>query len=150
MKKWRGSQVKKKGFLLFLFFGLLVGCSQNHEEKSNIASETPEPVEVVLEVPETAAVGKIILLQAQVTQGEEKVSDAEEVVFEVWKDGDDENSILIDYEEEENGTYWAETVFESEGKYVVQVHVTARRMHVMPKAEVLVTKATEEAETEAK
>src|SRR5699024_9704099 len=82
--------------------------------------------------------------------------DADEVVYEVWKDDEDQDDNEKDQESEDDqdagdeddmfsddsemieatnhkdGTYTAETSFDEDGVYTDQVHVTARDLHTMP------------------
>ena len=56
---------------------------------------------------------------------------------------------MIESTNEKNGLYRAETSFDHDGVFNVQVHVTARDMHVMPKAVVTVGEgAVENAEAD--
>ena len=131
MKRWKIVSV------MFILFLSLAGCIQKNDETS---ADLADMVEVKLEVPEDEQIGKSVILQSHVTQGDETVDDADEVVFEIWKDGEKEESVMIDYTKKENGMYEAEMIFEEAGVYHVQVHVTARRMHVMPKTQIEITK----------
>lgn len=95
-------------------------------------------LEVEFEIPETLDVGETLKLEAVVTYGEETVTDADEVVFEVWEKDDQDNSEMIEAENNEDGTYTAETSFDDDGIYEMYAHTTARAMHTMPKREVVV------------
>lgn len=120
---------------------LMTGCGQNDQAKTNdtAAEETAVvPISVDLSVPETGAAAEQISLKAVVTQGEEKVDDANEVVYEIWEDGKKEDSWKVDSEMTEKGIYEAKTKFDREGQYHVQVHVTARDMHTMPTKEITI------------
>ena len=77
-------------------------------------------------------------MKAFVTQGDEEIEDADEVVFEVWEEGKKSESEMIDSVNEKSGIYTAETSFEHEGTFHVQVHVTANGLHTMPLKEVIV------------
>ena len=77
-------------------------------------------------------------MAAVVTQGDEKVEDADEVVFEVWEEGKKDDSVKIESTNEKDGLYTAETTFDHDGLFHVQVHVTARGLHTMPIKEVTV------------
>ncbi|GKV69498.1 hypothetical protein NCCP2716_19960 [Sporosarcina sp. NCCP-2716] len=120
---------------------LMTGCGQNDEDASKGASteETAViPISVDLSVPETGAADENIPLKAVVTQGEEKVDDANEVVYEIWEDGKKEDSWKVESEMTQKGIYEAETKFDHDGQYHVQVHVTARDMHTMPMKEIMI------------
>ncbi|GEN32253.1 hypothetical protein HNQ35_002466 [Cerasibacillus quisquiliarum] len=99
------------------------------------------PLEVDLQVPETAEVGETVELKAVVTFGDKKVDDADDVEFEIWVDGekedpsnmdDNEASEMIKPNNDGDGVYTAETTFDKDAVYVVQVHVTAEGLHTMP------------------
>lgn len=112
---------------------VLLGCSRD-----DTTAEPVEPIEVELQVPEKGKVNEPIEISATVTQGDELVADADEVIFEIWKDGNKEECEMIGYDFHENGTYSIVTTFTDEGVFHVQVHVTARRMHVMPTKQITI------------
>lgn len=125
--------MKKSFFIIVCFFCLfLVACQSEYGAKD----EMPPLLEVELYVPETGSPSEPVKVEAFVTYGDEKVKDADEVVFEVWAEGDKENSRMIDSTNNGDGTYEAEITFSEEGEYVVQVHVTARNQHNMPTANI--------------
>ena len=95
-------------------------------------------LEVELTVTETAAINETVDMKAFVTQGDDKIEDASEVVFEVWEEGKKSESEMIDSLNEKGGIYTAETSFDHDGLFHVQVHVTANGMHTMPLTEVVV------------
>lgn len=127
MKKWIG-------FVLLIM--LLAACSE--ENPSAGAGETLEEVEVEFNTESSADPGEEIELSATVTQGEEAVEDADEVVFEVWRSGEREYSEMLEGAHQEMGIYTQSHQFEEEGLYFIQAHTTARRMHVMPKMKLTV------------
>src|SRR5690606_7948747 len=87
---------------------------------------------------EQAEPAEEIVLSATVTQGEEPVEDADEVVFEVWQSGHRDHGEMIEAAHTADGIYEADTVLEDEGLYFIQAHTTARRMHTMLKQEITV------------
>ena len=91
-----------------------------------------------LTVTEQVDVNGIIKMAAVVTQGEDKVDNADEVEFEVWEEGKKDDSVKIESKNDKDGLYTAETSFDHDGLFHVQVHVTARGLHTMPKKEVTV------------
>ena len=128
--------MKKLLIGLFMLMGVLAGCSN----QSGTTDDVPKMVEVsVKTVPQTITVNKATKIEAIVTQGNDKVSDAEEVKFEVWKSGQDKHEML-EAKNDGKGIYSINKTFQSEGKYYVTVHVTARNMHVMPNQELNVQK----------
>ncbi len=112
-------------------------CTQDQAE------EEPQFLEVDLTAtPEKAEKGEEITFEAKVTYGSEEVEDAEEVKFEIWRSQADEHEkIVVDHGE--NGIYRLKKSFEEEGTYYIISHVTARRMHNMPKKEFVVGKPSE-------
>lgn len=128
--------MKKLLIGLFMLIGVLAGCSN----QSATTDEVPKMVEVsVKTVPQTIPVNKAAKIEAIVTQGNDKVSDADEVKFEVWKSGQAKHEML-EAKNEGKGIYSINKTFQSEGKYYVTAHVTARNMHVMPNQELNVQK----------
>lgn len=131
----------KKLFLLILALTLtiLTACSGTKDEGTEILDEL-EVLEVEFEVPEKADVGETILLKAIVTFGDEKVDDADEVDFEYWEEGNEDDSTTIESTNNGDGTYTAEITFERDGVFSIYAHTTARALHTMPKKSVIVGK----------
>lgn len=140
MKKTIGS------FMLMVALLSLAACGNEAKSQDD---EVPAILEVQLEVAEHVEIDEQVDLKAVVTQGDEDVADADEVQFEIWEDGKKEESTMIDAVNNEDGTYEAETTFDHDGAFTVQVHVTARGMHNMPKQTVTVGEGAggEEAES---
>lgn len=115
----------------------LAACGKAQEPE---VSEPEEilPLDVALTVTEQAEVGEAVKMEALVTQGEEKIEDADKVVFEVWEEGKKDDSVMIDSTNEKEGKYTAETKFDHDGLFHIQVHVDARGLHTMPKKEVTI------------
>lgn len=125
------------GFFLFIvILGAMAACSNEDDIITEVAP--PEPLEVELTVTESVDVGESVKMEALVTQGDENVEDANEVVYEVWEEGKQDASKKIDSINEKQGIYSAETTFDHEGTFHIQVHVTARGLHTMPKETVTV------------
>ncbi|VEF48974.1 putative lipoprotein [Bacillus freudenreichii] len=115
---------------------ILAACGKAGNEESE--DDIPKPLDVELELQETADVNEAVPFKAIVTQGDEKIKDADEVEFEVWEEGKKEDSEMIEAKNNNDGTYEAEKSFDTDGVYTVQVHVTARGLHTMPKKTVRV------------
>src|SRR5690625_923738 len=109
---------------------LLIACGDDDDELHIL--------EVDFNVPETADVGEMIKLEAIVTYGDESVTDADEVVFEVWERNDRDNGDMIDAVNHEDGTYTTEITFDDDGMFEMYAHTTARDMHTMTKKEIVV------------
>lgn len=124
-------------FIVVLVMAVLAACSGGEEEKVK-ESEVPQVLEVQLDVPEAADVNGKVAMKAVVTQGSEKVADADKVEFEVWEEGVKEESKIFEAENKNDGTYEAETAFDHDGVFTVQVHVIARGLHTMPKTSITV------------
>jgi hypothetical protein len=130
----------KKPFLLFSFLIIiLTACTQDKQT----TDEQPELLEVSIHTPETIDMNQEIAIEASVTQGKEKVTDADEVKFEIWKSGEDEHE-MVEGKHDKDGVYSIKKTFREGGTYNIVAHVTARRMHNMPKKEIVVTDAEEE------
>lgn len=108
----------------------LVACGEQEEELHFL--------EVDFDVPEQVAVNETVELKATVTYGEELVTDADEVVFEVWEKNDRENAQFYDAVNNEDGTYTYELSFDRDGIFEMYAHTTARDQHTMPLREVTV------------
>lgn len=114
----------------------LTACSQKEEAE-------PLFVDVKLTVsPEKGEPNEPVIIEAKVTYGEEEVTDADEVTFEIWRAHDEEHE-KMEIEHAENGIYRLEKSFEQEGTYYVISHVTAKEMHSMPKKEFVIGEASE-------
>jgi hypothetical protein len=124
--------------LMAVWVGLIMaGCSQQEVE------EEPQFLEVELTAnPEKAQLNEEITFEAKVTYGTEEVEDAEEVKFEIWRSQAEEHEKIV-VEHDENGIYRLNKSFEEEGTYYIISHVTARRMHNMPKIEFVVGSPSE-------
>lgn len=129
----------KKLFLLIIStLLLLTGCSAKEKEEERTSMlPSLEPIVVKLTIEPEEIAGALVTITANVTQAEEYVEDASEVVFELWKDGDTEHE-MIQIEHKSEGNYVLERVFDQDGRYTVISHVTARNMHSMPKKEFIV------------
>lgn len=118
-------------YILALILIVLTACSGNEEERVEDTDEL-KSLEVDFEVPETAKAGEKILLKATVTYGDEKVEDADDVSFEYWEEGKEDDSIIIESINNGDGTYTAEIALENEGDFSIYAHTTARGLHTMP------------------
>lgn len=139
----------KKFVGLSLFLCTLIILTACNKDEVIEDTGAPVPIAVDLSVTEKVAVNETVIMEAIVTQGDEKVEDAYEVTYEVWEEGKKSESEMIESTNEKNGLYSAETSFDHDGVFNVQVHVTARDMHMMPKAVVTVGEgAVENAEAD--
>lgn len=124
-------------FLMMVF--VLAACGQadsnngQGEEKQEVY-----PLKVDLQVPEKANVHEKVALTAEVTYGGKAVKDADEVMFEIWKDGTKDESKMIEAKHSKDGQYTIEYTFDQDGVFFVQSHVTAKDQHNMPKKQIVV------------
>ncbi|KAB2862558.1 MAG: FixH family protein [Exiguobacterium chiriqhucha] len=144
------NMIKRFG-VTFGLVGLFVlgACGTDEATKSAETAPSMEPVEAELNVPATADKDEAVTLAVRVTQDGKAVDDADEIKFEVWKNGAKEESETTEAALTEDGVYEAETTFSDEAVYTVQVHVTARSMHTMPTTNVTVGHPETAAEAEA-
>jgi tetrahydromethanopterin S-methyltransferase subunit B len=127
-------------FLSFLCVLALASCSSQKEKQSSI----PKMLDVNLAIsPQKGVVNQSITFKATVTQGKERVNDADEVTFEIWRSMNP-NHEKIDVKKGENGVYSLTKTFQQDGTYYVISHITARGMHNMPKKEFIIGQPSEE------
>lgn len=140
---------KMKAILLSIgLLGVLAACGAKEDEPITVAPELL-PIEVELTVTEEVAVGETIDMSTLVTMGDRKLGDASEVVYEVWEEGKKTDSVMVDSVNEGEGIYTAETSFEHDGLFNIQVHVTAETQHSMPVKQVIVGEGGEVSEEAA-
>jgi hypothetical protein len=121
-----------------LCLSIVISCSNKKEQADNL----PQMVDVDLSVkPDPGKINMPITFEAKVTQGKDKVNDAE-VVFEIWRSKDDKHE-KVEIKHSGNGIYRLEKAFPQEGTYYIISHVTARDMHNMPQKEFTVGKPSE-------
>lgn len=133
---------KLKLLLIFVAATALVACGSGDSPNQAVENDQdgellPLEVEILTESDafEPGVAGEI---QAKVWQGNENIDDADEVVFEIWKEGHEDESENFDGESVGEGIYSLTHTFEEDGLYYVIAHVTARDMHTMPKKEFIV------------
>src|SRR5690606_20497992 len=125
--------------LLFIIIVNLSACGNSGDNNSNQSSEQElKTLKVEFELPEKADVDETVELKAIVTYGDEKVTDADEVEFEYWEQGNQEKSTTIEASNNGDGTYTAEVSFGTDAVYEIYAHTTARDLHTMPKKTITV------------
>ncbi|WP_227935691.1 FixH family protein [Alkalihalobacillus deserti] len=134
--------MKKIWYLPLLVTLLLTACGQEEQVGAGNMDKLT-PIDVELSVPETAEIGESVIFSSAVTQGEDLVDDANEVGFEIWLEGEREQSDLIVADRQDGHVYFIEYAFAESGIYHVQTHVTARGLHRMPTAQIQVGDAEE-------
>lgn len=127
MRKWL------VGIVMMLVVASLFACGG--KEDDDLGGLVP--LEVEFTVPETAAAGDTVELHAFVTYGDENVTDAT-VKFEVWEVNDEDNSDMLEAENNGDGSYTIDYTFEEAGTYEMYAHTDAHDLHTMPKKQVIV------------
>ncbi len=135
----KGERMKHKSILMLFVVSIMIiaaGCGTSKgKDKSSQNQKPPAMIDVDLKInPDHPQPNKEVTFSATVTQGSEKVDDADEVTFEIWKDGQEKHE-KIKAEHKGDGIYSISKSFPEAGKYSVISHVTARDMHNMPKKE---------------
>lgn len=133
-------QMRKSLWIIFTILTLVMLAACGGNDVADDLDDDGEliPLEVDFDLPETADVDEAVELKATVTYGDEQVEDAEYVEFEYWLSGDKDNSVSVDAENNEDGTYTAEVTFEEDGVYEIYAHTQARDLHTMPKKSIAI------------
>lgn len=148
LNRW-GIKMRHKLWIITLIIALFTLAACSGKEENSSEKELPS-LDVNFEVSDSAAVDEKVDLIATVTYGEESVTDADEVVFEVWEQGREDDSVMIESTNNEDGTYTAVTSFDADGVYEIYAHTTARDLHTMPLKTITVgTGDSSESEEEA-
>lgn len=125
---------------------LIVGCTTSNTQ--NVELEMPAILEVqVLTSSDNPSVGEEVRIEAVITQAGEIVDDASDVSFEVWEINNDDHEMIVGVYDGE-GIYFTNKVFETDGKFNIVAHITAREQHTMPKIELLVGNKAVEVDAE--
>jgi hypothetical protein len=136
-------------FALLIFAAVLTACTQDKKEE-NTDEDALKWVEVDVSIsPEKPQPNEPVTFKAKVTYGDEVVTDADEVTFEIWRAKDDKHE-KIEVKKATKGVYQIEKTFDVEGTYYVIAHVTAEGMHNMPKKEFVVGTPSEPEDENAK
>lgn len=133
----------KKMLMTGLCIAVLAACSndekdETHENHASQETKDVAPLTVDLTIPEHVEKGKETEIKALVKHGKEKVDDADEVMFEIIKDGDSKNSVKETIKEGKDGVYTLKYTFKEDGNYNIISHVTAFNQHTMPNKEVTI------------
>lgn len=126
-------------------FIFLAGCGQTSEDHtSGQQEEAPAPINAVIDLPEKGETNVEVAIAVTVSQEKKPVEDADEVKFEIWKEGKKDASKMVEATHSENGKYSINYTFLEDGLYHVQSHVTARDMHTMPTESIQIGNVKEE------
>jgi hypothetical protein len=126
--------MKKLITLLTSLIIILSACAQEEKQQDDAV---PQLLEVAIKTEDSIQVNQETVIEAVVTQGENKVTNADEVKFEISKAGDDQPE-MMQGKHQKDGVYSIQKTFKDEGQYYIVAHVTANRMHSMPRKEILV------------
>lgn len=132
--------VKKLIIILAAFsFIFLAACGNTDDDSSDsekVAEESLKPLKVkFITESDALQLEKEGIIKVKVTKGDENVSDADEVQFEIWRRGHQDESKKLDVENKGDGVYALKHTFKEKGMYEVTSHVTARGTHTMPTRE---------------
>ena len=135
--------MKNSKVLPLLLILLMIAATACSPDENGEMTEIPGLIDVVIHIePEQLSPGEPVSIQAVVTQEGEPVEDANEVTFEIWKEGqNEEEHEQIAGEHLGEGVYGIEKTFSEPGVYYVISHVTARGAHNMPKKQFTVGEA---------
>ena len=139
--RWEKIALKQIKYVMALAAFMFLGaCTAENTQDT----EVPEIIEADIQLPEEINPGEAYQLQVAVSQGDEAVTDANEVVFELWNDSKGGDSIQVEASHTEEGIYEMNHTFDESGVYTLQTHVTARSLHIMPKRQFHVGEVTED------
>lgn len=110
---------------------VLAACQTNAQPEGEEVSSQLIPLTAVIKTAGEKETGSELKLVVTVMQGSKAIEEADDVVFEVRKAGQDERKMLPAVHLDK-GDYSSSYTFEEAGKYYVVVHVTANGLHVMP------------------
>ncbi|NLR44679.1 FixH family protein [Priestia megaterium] len=110
--------MKKLSMLLIILVIAVVGCSKGNEQKS-------QEVKGAIQVPQTIHANKTVSIEVLVTQGDQKIENADAVQIQVEKEGYI-NQEMIDAKHEGNGIYSTDYTFKEDGDYTITAHVTIK------------------------
>src|SRR5690625_1301828 len=106
---------------------MLAACGKDEEPITDTSQL--EQLMVDLTVTNEVEIGETVEMSSLVTMGDKKIDDADEVVYEIWEEGKKSESKMMDSVNEGDGIYTAETSFDHDGQFHIQVHVTAEGQH---------------------
>ena len=128
----------KKIIVTSLFLILLLASCNNVIEEAEEEINLLDPIEVELNMKSQLVVDDEMVTEAIITQKGEPVTDANEVVFEIWQHGNPDSYQLLEGFNEGKGAYEVSWTARDVGVYYIYYHVTARGMHRMEKHQFVV------------
>ncbi|AOZ91120.1 FixH family protein [Paenibacillus crassostreae] len=135
-------QLKMKlGLIISLIsLSMIIGCNSNHEGMDMGNDYPMTPIEVELSIqPEQIKVNENVIIEVQVTQNKEMVTDADKVLIEIIPSEANGTHVELEASHISDGLYVLETSLDQADTYSVISHVTVGAMHSMPKTNLIVT-----------
>lgn len=111
--------MKKLSILLLVLVIAMVGCSKGNELRRS------QEVKGTIQVPESIKPNEKISIRILVTQGDKKIEDADDVQFQVEKEGYI-NQEMTEANHQGNGVYSTDYTFKEDGEYMITAHVTVK------------------------
>ncbi|WP_216828416.1 FixH family protein [Alkalihalobacterium elongatum] len=133
-----------------VLLGLMTACGQAEDNgQASGACENPlVPIEVDFSwEPEAPESGENLLFTAHVTHDGFNVEEADDVQFEIWEHANPDYHHMLETENQGDGLYTLDWMFQEDGVYYAYYHVTACAMHRMEKQMVVVGDVDVEATT---
>lgn len=142
-------------------FLLLPACSATTITQAENTLK-PANINVDVAIPEHVKSEQVSLLQVKLTQNNQSISDAEDVHLKIWKANQEQGSkqykaVLkgektdhnhregkVDHQEDSNGVYESNVIFQEDGVYYVQAYVKAHGVDLLPTKRVLVGSPSKE------
>lgn len=118
---------------------IMISACNTEKDDDNWLTEVPELFDVELSVtPEKADPGQAVQIEAKIIQGGELISDADEVIFEIWKKDHKDEAEKTEIKANEAGIYSLEKTFAEDGLYYITSHVTIGQGHNMPTLPIII------------
>ncbi|MFD1851539.1 FixH family protein [Oceanobacillus bengalensis] len=134
--------LKRKLWMVLIILGITVLAACGNESENGEETEELTPLEVEFLVPEKVEVDENFELEAIVTYGDEDVTDADEVTFEYWRQGNEDETTKIEATNNGDGTYTTDLSIATDGVYEIFAHTTAKGLHTMPKKSITIGEGT--------
>ncbi|MCK1992194.1 FixH family protein [Peribacillus muralis] len=128
-------------FLIFIFSILLCACSLEKDVTALYGEETPLEAEII--IPASFSANTQETIKAVLTQGGNKVENADFVHFEIWKHDGSLKYSMEQARKEGNGTYTLSKSFDGDGLYYIRVHASNNGYIIMPQKQFVVGRLSE-------
>lgn len=129
----------KKALIVFSVVALfmIASCAIGQNQPGQQQADTFQTLQAELDAPSETALNEPVTLSVSLTYENEMVSNANEVDFEIWRDGARDTSKVTAAEEADNGTYSIETSFTEDGIYHIQANVSAEGNQLTPSQRII-------------